>query len=53
MTSDSIDEEDLEELSQQERAMKISNIANILLLAFKVINHFSFRVQSSLTEIVF
>ncbi|KAL7174649.1 hypothetical protein ACSBR2_033817 [Camellia fascicularis] len=36
MTSDSIDEEDFEEQAQQERAMKISNYANIILLAFKI-----------------
>ncbi|XP_076948080.1 metal tolerance protein 4-like [Bidens hawaiensis] len=31
-----VDEEDMDEQIQQERAMKISNYANILLLAFKV-----------------
>lgn len=36
--SEEIDEEDLEEQAQHERAMMISNYANILLLAFKVIN---------------
>lgn len=36
MTSDSIDEEDFEEQAQQEKAMKISNYANIILLAFKI-----------------
>lgn len=36
VSSDGIDEENLEEQIQQERAMKISNYANILLLAFKV-----------------
>lgn len=36
MTSDSIDEEDFEEQAQQERAMKISNYTNIILLAFKI-----------------
>ncbi|CAL5428631.1 unnamed protein product [Camellia sinensis] len=36
MTSDSIDEEDFEEQAQQERAMKISNYANVILLAFKI-----------------
>ncbi|GMP92050.1 hypothetical protein CsSME_00042444 [Camellia sinensis var. sinensis] len=36
MTSDSIDEEDFKEQAQQERAMKISNYANIILLAFKI-----------------
>ncbi|KAK6937039.1 Cation efflux protein [Dillenia turbinata] len=34
--SDSVEEEDDEEQAQQERAMKISNYANILLLAFKI-----------------
>lgn len=34
--SDGIDEEDLEEQGQHERAMRISNYANIVLLAFKV-----------------
>lgn len=34
--SDGVDEEDLEEQAQHERAMKISNYANIVLLAFKV-----------------
>ncbi|GFZ18227.1 cation efflux family protein [Actinidia rufa] len=37
LTSDSIDEEDLEEQAQHELAMTISNYANILLLAFKVL----------------
>ncbi|PSR90241.1 Metal tolerance protein [Actinidia chinensis var. chinensis] len=36
LTSDSIDEEDLEEQAQHELAMTISNYANILLLAFKI-----------------
>ncbi|XP_057483228.1 metal tolerance protein 4-like [Actinidia eriantha] len=36
LKSDSIDEEDLEEQAQHERAMTISNYANILLLAFKI-----------------
>lgn len=36
VSSDGIDEEDLDEQLQQERAMKISNYANILLLAFKI-----------------
>lgn len=36
VSSDCLDEEDLEEQAQHERAMKISNYANILLLAFKV-----------------
>ncbi|KAI7984640.1 Metal tolerance protein 4 [Camellia lanceoleosa] len=36
MTSDSIDEEDFEEQAQQERAMKISNYTNVILLAFKI-----------------
>lgn len=35
-TSESIVEEDLEEQTKHERAMKISNYANILLLAFKI-----------------
>lgn len=34
--SEEIDEEDLQEQAQHERAMMISNYANILLLAFKV-----------------
>lgn len=36
LASDEIDEEDLEEQAQQERAMKISNCANVILLAFKI-----------------
>lgn len=36
LASDDIDEEDLEEQAQQERAMKISNCANVILLAFKI-----------------
>ncbi|KAL0436731.1 UNVERIFIED_CONTAM: Metal tolerance protein 4 [Sesamum radiatum] len=36
VSSDGLDEEDLEEQAQQERAMRISNWANILLLAFKI-----------------
>lgn len=36
VASDGIEEEDLEEQYEQERAMRISNYANILLLAFKV-----------------
>ncbi|XP_071712392.1 metal tolerance protein 4-like [Rutidosis leptorrhynchoides] len=36
VSSDYVDDEDLEEQMQQERAMKISNYANILLLAFKI-----------------
>lgn len=36
-TSDCIDEEDGEEQAQQERAMKISNYANIVLLILKVV----------------
>ncbi|KAD4384221.1 hypothetical protein E3N88_24389 [Mikania micrantha] len=36
VSSDGIEEEDLDEQNQQERAMKISNYANILLLAFKI-----------------
>lgn len=42
VTADSIDEEDLEEQANQERAMKISNYANVLLLALKVICFFFF-----------
>lgn len=37
MTSDCIDEEDSEERAQEERAMKISNYANIVLLLLKVV----------------
>lgn len=37
MAADSIEEDDLEERAQQERAMQISNFANIILLAFKVV----------------
>lgn len=40
VSSDSIDEEDLAEQLQHERAMKISNYANIVLLALKVMCHF-------------
>ncbi|XP_038878436.1 metal tolerance protein 4 [Benincasa hispida] len=36
VTSDCIDEEDMEERAQQERAMKISNYANIVLLLLKI-----------------
>ncbi|KAL2239690.1 metal tolerance protein 4-like [Sesamum indicum] len=36
VSSDGLDEEDLEEQAQQERAMRISNWANVLLLAFKI-----------------
>ena len=36
MTTDAIDEEDDEEQVQAEKAMRISNYANILLLVFKV-----------------
>ncbi|KAI3461868.1 hypothetical protein Pfo_018531 [Paulownia fortunei] len=36
VSSDGLDEEDLEEQAQHERAMRISNYANILLLAFKI-----------------
>ncbi|PSR86878.1 Metal tolerance protein [Actinidia chinensis var. chinensis] len=36
LKSDSIDEDDLEEQAQHERAMTISNYANMLLLAFKI-----------------
>ncbi|KAI3716517.1 hypothetical protein L1987_67439 [Smallanthus sonchifolius] len=35
-TDHGIDEEDMDEQIQQERAMKISNYANIMLLAFKI-----------------
>ena len=58
MTSNYIDEEDLveqaeqAEQAQQEMAMRISNYANVVLLAFKVINHRSIQVQSSLIEIL-
>ena len=34
--SEGIDEDDLEEQAQHERAMRISNYANIILLALKV-----------------
>ncbi|KAA8528146.1 hypothetical protein F0562_035603 [Nyssa sinensis] len=36
VVSDCIDEEDLEEQAQQERAMTISNYANVVLLVFKI-----------------
>lgn len=36
VTSDEIDEDDLEEEAQHERAMTVSNGANIILLALKV-----------------
>jgi len=36
MTTDTIDEEDDQEHAQAEKAMKISNYANVLLLVFKV-----------------
>ena len=36
VASDGIDEEDLEEQAQHERAMTVSNCANIVLLALKV-----------------
>lgn len=36
VSSEGVDEEDLDEQLQQERAMKISNYANVLLLAFKI-----------------
>ncbi|KAF5471313.1 hypothetical protein F2P56_011756 [Juglans regia] len=36
MASDSVDEENLEEQAQHERAMRISNYANMILLAFKL-----------------
>ncbi|KAI3523473.1 hypothetical protein L1887_01638 [Cichorium endivia] len=36
VSSEENDEEDLDEQLQQERAMKISNYANVLLLAFKI-----------------
>ncbi|GAU46645.1 hypothetical protein TSUD_246720 [Trifolium subterraneum] len=39
VTSDSIGEEDIEKQAQHERAMKISNYANAVLLALKVIFH--------------
>lgn len=39
--SQGLDEEDLEEQAQQERAMKISNYANVVLLAFKVTSKYS------------
>lgn len=38
VSSEELDEEDVEEQAQHERAMKISNYANILLLVFKVRN---------------
>lgn len=41
--SDSVDEEDNEEQAQHERAMKISNYANIVLLALKVIFPYVFQ----------
>lgn len=55
--SEELDEEDVEEQAQHERAMKISNYANILLLVFKVsnavlnvvlISDFVFRLYESL-----
>ena len=39
VTSASIDEEDIDKQAQHERAMKISNYANAVLLALKVIFH--------------
>ncbi|KAJ9697823.1 hypothetical protein PVL29_007107 [Vitis rotundifolia] len=36
MTSDYIDDEDLDEQAQQEKAMTVSNYANVVLLAFKI-----------------
>ncbi|KAH6765844.1 Cation efflux family protein [Perilla frutescens var. hirtella] len=36
VASEELDEEDLEEQAQHERAMRISNYANVLLLAFKI-----------------
>lgn len=45
VSADGVDEEDLEEQQQQERAMMISNYANILLLAFKVRFHVRFRLD--------
>ncbi|KAG7023879.1 Metal tolerance protein 4 [Cucurbita argyrosperma subsp. argyrosperma] len=41
VTSDCIDEEDSEERAQEERAMKISNYANIVLLLLKTLNSLS------------
>lgn len=38
MQADCIDEVDLEEQAEHERAMMISNYANILLLGLKVLN---------------
>lgn len=46
--SECMDEENLEEQKQHERAMKISNYANVVLLAFKVINYF--LQQKTLTK---
>jgi hypothetical protein len=42
VTSASIDEEDIDKQAQHERAMKISNYANAVLLALKVIFHWIF-----------
>lgn len=53
VSSEGIDEEDLDEQLQQERAMKISNYANVLLLAFKVINPISFCFKSQCSYHIF
>lgn len=50
--SDCFIEEDLQEQVQHERAMKISNYANIVLLACKVINHY-YQSQSNLNNKLF
>lgn len=54
VASDSVYEEDLEEQAQHERAMKISNYANILLLAFKVMCYFLYYTtfQCYLKELI-
>lgn len=36
METDAVDDDDLEEQNQAEKAMKLSNYANIVLLALKV-----------------
>lgn len=47
------DDQDSEERRQQERAMQISNIANIVLLAFKVIHHsYSFVMVKKILEMI-
>lgn len=51
MASGSIVEESLDEQAQHERAMQISNYANIVLLAFKVV--FRSNYQSHIIEAVF